>query len=152
MNLQGLRTGEKVLGLSGILLLISLFMPWWSGIPGHGELVVGGLRLADTIGLGSTWNAFEGSAAGDVLWVATAIGAVVVLAIAATRTNINSPIALSGAVTMLGAISLILVLLQFIEPPAEMNRDYGLFIGMFAIIGIVVGGWQIMSDEGSDVQ
>ena len=151
-NVRKLFPGEKVMCASGIVFLLSLFVPWWQGIPGNGNLLVRDEIPVSATGLEETWNAFEGSTFGEVFWVATALGCVAVLAIALTRTDINSPIALCAVVALLSVVSLIFLVLQIIDPPELMNRDWGLFVGLLSLVGVVVGAGMILTDEGTGRQ
>lgn len=151
MNVGNLRTGEKILGISGIVLIVSMFLTWWSidfG-PAVGQLAEGlGLDAGD-FAVDTTFNAFQVSNFNDIIWFITGAFAIAVALIAASRSDIDSPVALSAVVTVLGALSLLLIVIRLIDPPGELSRDYGLFIGVLAIAGITYGGWLTMQHEGT---
>ncbi len=83
----------------------------------------------------------------------------------ATQATVDLPVALSAIVTLLGVISVILILFRIISPPefdipgtvdigfgeadegAETTRKFGAFLGLLAAIGVAAGGWLAMQDD-----
>ncbi len=148
MDISNLRQGEKILGIAGIVLIISMFLAWWSIDLGE----FGG--LAGQFGIetpNSSFNAFQASNFNDIIWFITGAVAIAVAVIAGTRTAVNSPVALSAVAAVLGVVSLLLIVIRLIDPPGGLDRSYGVFIGLIAIIGIVYGAWLTMQDEGTSI-
>ena len=80
MDLRRLRVGEWIFGVSAVLLLISLFLPWW-GL--EGEWI--GLGPAGPIegpdhgpGVVTTWTAWQVFSVADVLFALLGVLALVV--------------------------------------------------------------------------
>ena len=155
MDLSTLSTGEKVSGISGIALFLIMILFSWFGI--------------EVAGFGSTEgaNAFESFGFIDIVLLITAIAAIALPLMSATQATVDIPVALSAIVALLGAISVVLVLFRIISPPdfdipgsvdvgfgevdtgAETTRKFGVFLGLLASIGVAVGGWLAMQEEGT---
>jgi hypothetical protein len=142
MDLRRLRAGEWIAGLSGIALLVSLFLPWYGYEATRPEL----LALPDNA---TGWQAF---AVTDVaLAVLAAFGLGLWIVTAAQRT-VAVPVALAGMTALAGMIALVLagvrVLLE-VSPggPIDTSREPGAWLGLAAAAGLAVGGWVAMRDE-----
>jgi hypothetical protein len=141
MDVNNLNTGEKIAGISGIALLIIMFLFSWFSFEGVG----GGL---------SAWEAFAWI---DFVLFLAAAAAIALAVLAATRTDVDLPIAGSAIVTGIGALGVLLVIFRIISPPdfgafgfeAETDRSIGVFLGLLAIAGVTVGGWLAMQEEGA---
>jgi hypothetical protein len=130
MDLRRLRAGEWVAALSGIVLLVSLFLPWY-GAGAEGEA--------------SGWEAL---AAIDVVLALVAAFGVGLLVITASQRVPAVPIALSAVVTFVGLIGVVLVLIRLASVPGELDgREAGVWLGLLGTIGTVAGGWVAMRDE-----
>ena len=129
MDLRRLRAGEVVASLSGAVLLVSLFLPWYSS---DGEEA-------------SAWQALS---AIDVVLALVALLAASLLPVTATQRVPAVPLALSAFVTLAGLIGLLLVLVRLGSlPGAADGREWGLWLGLLAAAGIVAGGGFAMRDE-----
>lgn len=139
MDLRRLGAGEWVAGLSGVALLVSLFLPWYDGALN----CVGG--VACTREQLSAWDAL---AVTDVLLALIAACAVLVWIVTATQRVPALPLALDGLLTLVGLIGVLLVLFRVLSVPGEASgRDWALWLGFAGTIGIVVGAWLAMRDE-----
>src|SRR5687768_11410108 len=129
MDLRRLRAGEWIAALSGAVLLVSLFLPWY------------GAGAEDASG----WEALA------VLDVALALVAgfgVGLLVITASQRVPAVPIALSAMVTLVGLVGLVLVLIRLADLPGGFDgRELGVWLGLLGAIGIVAGGAVAMRDE-----
>jgi hypothetical protein len=129
MDLRRLRAGEWIAALSGAVLLVSLFLPWYGG----------GAEDA------SGWEAL---AAVDVALALVAAFGVSLLVITASQRVPAVPIALSAIVTLVGLIGLVLVLIRLANVPDGFEgRELGVWLGLLAAIGIVAGAALSMRDE-----
>ena len=123
--------GEWVAAGSGLLLLVALFLPWYS---------VGGV---DATG----WESFSGA---DLLMALAAVLAI--FGAAATASRRSS--ALSVAVMALGVLpSLVAALIatwRLIDPapPVDVTRDIGAWLGFAAGLGVFAGTLLGIRDEG----
>jgi hypothetical protein len=129
MDLRRLRAGEWIAALSGALLLVSLFLPWY------------GAGAEDASG----WEAL---AVVDVAVSLVAAFGVGLLVITASQRVPAVPIALSAIVTLVGLVGLVLVLIRLANLPGGFDgRELGVWLGLLGAIGIVAGGAVAMRDE-----
>jgi hypothetical protein len=130
MDPRRLRPGEWIAALSGVALLVSLFLPWYGG----------GAK-----GDASGWEAL---AAVDIALALVAAFGVSLLAITAAQSVPAVPIALSAMVTLVGLIGVVLVLIRAANMPAGFDgREPGVWLGLLAAIGIVAGAGLAMRNE-----
>src|SRR3712207_2322649 len=102
MDLRRLRAGEWVVGASGVVLLVSLFLPWY----GIDEPVVFG--PTETFKQSASgWEAF---AILDVLLALGAVAAIAVVIVTAAQSTPALPLALQSLLTLLAIVLLLLVL------------------------------------------
>ncbi len=115
------RIGRLLAGLGGLLLLVSLFLPW-----------------ADDPG-GATRNGWELSATADVLFVAAVLG--LAAAITGGRFGFFRPdVSLNGAADIVGLVAAIVVgwLILFDFPPSA-GRDVGVYLALVGGVAIACG-------------
>jgi len=130
MDLRRLRAGEWIAALSGVALLVSLFLPWYGG---------------GAEGDASGWEAL---AAVDVALALVAAFGVSLIVITASQRVPAVPIALSAIVTLVGLIGVVLVLIRVANLPGGFDsREAGVWLGLVAAIGIVAGAGLAMRDE-----
>jgi hypothetical protein len=130
MDLRRLRAGEWIAALSGVALLVSLFLPWYG---------------AGAEGDASGWEAL---AAVDIALALVAAFGVSLLVVTAAQRVPAVPIALSAIVTLVGLIGVVLVLVRLGSVPGGFDgRELGVWLGLLASIGIVAGGVIAMRDE-----
>jgi hypothetical protein len=150
--MENLRTGEKIAGAAGVLLLVIMFVFNWFNVSGE----VGGLE-------GSTGvNAWEAFSVIDIVLFITAVAAIALAVVSATQTQVNLPVAMSALVAGLGVLATILVLIRIIDPPnlnvpdvdlledlgVSIGRSIGVWLGLIASAAIAYGGWQAMQEDG----
>jgi FtsH-binding integral membrane protein len=129
MDLRRLRAGEWIAALSGVALLVSLFVPWYGGEPEDA----------------SGWQAL---AAVDIALALVAAFGVSLLVVTASQRVPAVPIALSAVVALVGLIGLLLVLIRIANVPDGFDgRELGVWLGLVAAIGIVVGAALAVRDE-----
>ena len=68
-----------------------------------------------------------------------------------TGASVSAPVALSTIACALGLIAFVVVLFRLLFPPGsgEVDREIGVYLGLLATAGIVVGGWLGMQEEGA---
>ena len=122
-----LRRGEILAGASALALLVFLFALNW--------LTVGGRNRHG-------WEALP-----ILRWllVVTALTAVLLTITQATRSGPGLPVALSTIVTVLGAVSTLLLIIRLLTTSAGLCA--GAFLGLLAVIGIMVGGFDSFRRE-----
>lgn len=148
MDLDKLNQGEKIAGIAGIVLLISLWLAWYSGAKVNGIEVPGA-------GSVSGWEALSFI---DIVVFVTAVAAIASAVLAASETDVGLPVAMSAVVTALGALSVLLILFRIIDVPSgdvpsgidvSIGRGFGIFVALIAAAGVTYGGYTGMQEEGT---
>ncbi|MEO8092472.1 MAG: hypothetical protein ABI726_07185 [bacterium] len=152
MDVSKLSTGEKIAGISGVALLLIMFIFNWFSY-GEGPLA-GGLNAWDSMDL-----------IRFILFLA-AISGIALAATAASQSNVDLPVALSAITAGLGILAVVLVIFRIISPPdfglgdvaeafgganVDVGRSIGVFLGLIAAGGVAYGGWAAMQEEGSSM-
>ena len=144
------------MGVSGLLLLVALFLPWYE--LGQG-IVVGPADVLDA--RASAWDAFTIL---DVLLALGALAAIAVVIVTALEATPAVPIALESLVTLFAILLLLLVVFRLADPPdvtflestsapgarsnvEDIDRVAGAWLGLVSVLGICAGGLIAMRDE-----
>jgi hypothetical protein len=129
MDLRRLRAPEWITALSGAALLVSLFLPWYTS----------GAEDA---------TAWQTLAVTDVLLALVAAFGVALLPITASQPTSAVPIAFSTLVSLAGMVGVVLVLFRAASlPDAADGREWALWLGLVAALGIAAGAWLAMREE-----
>jgi Tryptophan-associated transmembrane protein (Trp_oprn_chp) len=156
MDLRRLRAGEWLMGASGLLLFVALFLPWYE--LGEG-LVTGPPDVLDAHA--SAWDAFTIL---DVLLALGALAAIAVVVVTALEATPAVPIALQSLVTLFAILLLLLVVFRLADPPdvtflestsapgarsvvEDLDRVAGAWLALVGVLGVCVGGLLAMRDE-----
>jgi hypothetical protein len=131
--------GELIAGGCGLLLLISMLLPWYGR-----ETNIAGAVVTES------WTAWQSLSAVAVLLFAIGLAAV---ALPAGRTLRSVPTGFRDdrALVLLGLLGVVLVLFRLIVPPiagidlqsgdsVDTSREPALFLALLATLGIVGGG------------
>lgn len=146
MDVDKLSTGEKIVGISAVLLFIFMFFDWFSAEASNG-LISG----SDS---GTAWEVFSVI---DLILLVTVLVAVAVAVIRLTDAAFEPPISLNAVVAVLGGISTLLILYRIVSPPdvneipgfsIDVSPALGIFLGLIAAAGIAYGGYRAMQEEG----
>jgi len=151
MDVDKLNTGEKIAGVSAVLLFIFMFFTWFgvevSGSAGFsGEVPGAG---------GSAWDALEFI---PIILVITIVVALINVFLRLSDSEYEPPVSMNVAVTVLGGLSVLLVLFRIVDPPSfgsfggvsvDGTLELGIFLGLIATAGIAYGGYRAMQEEGS---
>jgi hypothetical protein len=141
MDTSRLTTGDIVAGVGGIVLLISLFLPWY-GV----SVDVAGFSASES---GSGWEALGFI---DILLFLISVAAI---AVVAARAAGMLPAEIPGAVALLalGALAVLLVIYRIIDIPVEdvpdevdLSRKVGVFIALIGAAAVAYGGWRTNSE------
>jgi hypothetical protein len=150
MDLDRLTQGEKIAGVSAILLFIFMFFDWYS-------VTISGISTAVSIE-GQGGNAWDSLDFIPIVLLVTIIATIANAAIEASESEIETPIHGGTVVTVLGAISFLLILFRIIDTPtfasyggvsAEGSVEFGIFLSLIAAAGIGYGGYRAMQEEGA---
>jgi len=129
MDVDRLSTGEKIAGVSAILLFIFMFFDWFSA-----------------------WDALDVIPIILLIAIVAAIGVAVVRL---TESAFEPQISMNAVVAILGIISVLLILYRIINPPdadfsgISVDPAVGIFLGLIAAAGIAYGGYRAMQEEGA---
>lgn len=140
--MRRVRAGEIVAGVAGLLLLVSLFLDWYSVPP---ELLFGALdRQLRNV---DAWAAFS------VVDVLLALVALLGIALALSQVVGRGPalpVALGVITTTLGLAATLLALYRIVNQPGPnelIGVEPGAWIGLAACLGVFLGAWLALSDE-----
>jgi multidrug transporter EmrE-like cation transporter len=149
MEFSRVRAGELIAGISGVALFIIMFLPWF-GVPEAAEELIeqlGGVGAVE--GADTTANAWESFDFIDIVLLLAVIAGVGLAVLAAAQSSVQLPVAASAITAALGILGTLLVIYRILDPPSEASRKIGLFLGLIAVVGITIGGWLAMQEEGT---
>lgn len=138
MDVDRLTQGEKIAGVAAILLFISMFFAWFGFETPGNEL---------GISISASFNAWESFDFIDLVLLVTVLVAVGTVLAKASDSVIDFP--LNAVVAALGGLSALLVLYRIIDPPAELDREWAVFLGLILSALVAYGGYRAMQEEGS---
>ena len=138
MDTSRLTTGDMIAGVGGIVLLISLFLPWY-GV----SVDVAGFSASES---GSGWEALGFI---DILLFLISVAAIAIVAARAAGAfpdDLPAPVILLG----LGALAVLLVLYRIVDIPVDgdvpeqvdLSRKIGIFIALIGSAAVAYGGWR----------
>lgn len=137
------RSPLTILGASGVLLFITLLLPWY-GIDLGGELGAAA-KLADVDTTASAWQAFDVT---DILLFLTSAAAIASFVLVGQRHE-QAPNAIKAAAG-LGALCTLLVLYRIVNQPGPndlVSVKFGAFLGLIAVAGVAYGAYRAMDAE-----
>jgi hypothetical protein len=149
MDVDKLSSGEKVAGVSAILLFIFMFFDWFSV-----EVSGGGVFPGGAVGGANAWDALDFIPIVLVIAILAALG---VAALRLTDSAYEPPISANAVVTVLGGLSVLLILFRIVDTPdfgvsglpIDVSPSLGIFLGLLAAAGIAYGGYRAMQEEGT---
>ena len=136
--------GEQIAGIAGLALILTMFLFAWYSV--------------DLPGV-SGFDAFD--AFDDWFNIILVFAAFSGMALALVGGGVaRSPIALSVVTTVLAGLGTIILLIYIISPPGvpgigeavveiDLNRDFGVFLGLVELIALTFGGYKAMQEEGA---
>ena len=144
MDVDRLSTGEKIAGVSAILLFIFMFFDWFTVSADNGFVSV-------SVG-GSAWDALDVI---PIILMVAIIAAVGVAVVRLTDAVFEPAISVNAVVSVLGVVSVLLILYRIINPPdsdfsgISVDPAFGIFVSLLAAAGIAYGGYRAMQEEGT---
>jgi hypothetical protein len=138
---ERLSRGEQLAGIAGLVLILGMFLFAWYGVDG-----VTGFDAFDSF---DDWV--------NIILVFTSFAA---MSLALFGSGVARwPIPLSVIVTVLGAISALIILIYIISPPGigagievDLGRKFGVWLGLASAVAIALGGYMAMQEEGTSFQ
>ena len=125
MGLRRLRLGEWVAAAGGVLMIVSLFLPWYAGASGYEALTVI-----------------------DVLLTAIALLALALPVLQATRDSPALPVGAGVLTVAWGIVAIVLVVFRLIDAPFDgAGVRAGAWLGLLAAAAIEAGGWRSLDSE-----
>jgi hypothetical protein len=125
MDLRRVRAWEWLTGLGGVVLLVSLFLPWYS------------LAGVDATG----WESFS---VVDLILAFAALCAIALPVVAATQRAAAVPQAWSSGIIWALMLAAVLAVIRLLNPPADdVSREAGVWIATIASLALV--GFDIKS-------
>ncbi len=148
MDLDKLSSGEKVAGVSSIVLFIFMFFDWFSA-----EVTAGARSASEGV---TAWDALDWI---PIVLVVTIVAALAVAALRLTDSRYEPPVSGNAIVSILGGLSFLLILYRIIDPPGasgsvpgfsfDVSPEFWIFVSLIAAAGIAYGGYKAMQDEGA---
>jgi hypothetical protein len=131
MNLRWLKPGDWLAGVGGAVLLVSLFVDWYT---------VGGRNL-------TAWRAFSII---DVLLALVALLGLSLALTTAVRRTPALPVALGVIGSPAGALASLIVLIRIVDPPGPndlVGLCAGVWVGLAGALAVAAGAWWSLRDE-----
>jgi hypothetical protein len=130
VGIERLRAGEWLAAAGGVVLLVSLFLPWY----GLGGLYVSGFEAFTVI---------------DVLLALLAVLAIALAVLQATQDGPAMPVGAAVLTATLGKVGVLLVLFRIVDEPGAdfVELRAGAYIALAATVAITAGGWRSLMNE-----
>jgi hypothetical protein len=128
-----LSAGERVAAGSGLLLLVSLFLPWYTSSGHHVD----------------AWQAMS---VDDVIFAFAGLAALLAAAATAARPSGPVPIVYTVLAAFPGSVAAVLAVWRLVDPapPVDVGLGIGAWLGLAGALGIAVGTWTGMHDDGPE--
>jgi hypothetical protein len=133
-----LSIGDQIAAVSGVVLLISLFLPWY-GV----DVNIAGIAAGSASA--SAWEALDFIDILLFLVALVAIGVPVAKATGSLPADVPGPL----LVLVAGGLAVLLVLFRIVDLPTpdlgggiDFSRKWGIFLGLIAAVGVAYGGWR----------
>jgi hypothetical protein len=143
VELSRLRTADLVAGVGGVMLLVTLFLTWYSA---GGSASFGGREIQVSLNL-TAWEAFSIT---DVILALTALSGIGLALLTASRRSPALPVAAGVITTTLGALATLLVFYRILNQPGPnefLEVKFGAFLGFLSVLAVAVGGFRAIRDE-----
>jgi hypothetical protein len=148
MDLGRLRRGEIVAAASALALFILMFFSWYG-------LDLGGTGLEEAVrrsGIDTTATAWQSFSVLDVFLLVVIVVAIGLAALQASQRSAALPVAASVITTVLGTVAALIVFIRLLDQPGPnefTTVEWGAYLGFLATVGIAVGGYLSMREEGT---
>jgi hypothetical protein len=137
-----LRFGDLIAAGGGLLLIISLFLEWYSASAPENSLI--------DISFGvSGWQVLGFI---DILLFLIGVAAIALAVLRAMGMIDRVPVPAGLLLLGLGALATLLVLFRILDIPGPttdgVGRSFGVFVALIAALATLVGGWLSWNEEG----
>jgi hypothetical protein len=154
IRLDRLRSGEAIALVAAILLFVLMFLDWFGTKATTSGEPLGGVISAAAGG--NAWQTLDVIPLFLMLAIVVAVGAAL---LRVTGSDWKPAIPPAAAVTVLGGVAALLILIRIISPPSpsgafselgmESTLKLPIFLALVAAIGIAYGGWRAMGQDGT---
>jgi hypothetical protein len=144
--------GERIAGVSAILLLVFMFFRWY-GLDVSKQPNLSNLNLFEDGG--DAWQTLELTPIFLALVIAVTVGAAL---LRLSGSDWEPPVPPGAVVCVLGGLAALLILIRIVIPPGlvgevdgfvfETTLKVGIFLALGAACGIAYGGYRAMREEG----
>jgi hypothetical protein len=133
---------EWLTGLAGVVLLVSLFLPWYGAE-----------------GFEGTANAWQALSVLDFVLAAVALLAIAHPIVAAVQRTAAVPQTLASFVVWFAIVAVVVALIRVVSLPdvagvdasgnaiADTTREIGVWIGLLGAVGVFLASWNSMRDK-----
>ncbi len=129
MDTTRLSQGQIIAAAGGLVLIISLFLDWTSGV----TITIGTASISTS---GNAWDVFSGM---DILMALVGLAAIAIAVLAMTNRSVEAPVKLDWVLALLGIGTIGWALGWDLENP---NAGLGAWIALLAAIAIAYGGFE----------
>jgi hypothetical protein len=154
IRLDRLRSGEVIALVGAVLLFVLMFLTWYGTKATTGGEPLGGV-ITGAAG-GNAWETLDVIPLFLMLAIVVAVGAAL---LRLSGSDWKPAIPPAAAVTVLGLLASLLILIRIISPPGpsgafselgmESTLKLPVFLALAAALGIAYGGWRAMGQEGT---
>lgn len=151
MDLNRLGNGERIAGVSAIVLFVFMFVDWYD------VSVSGGGFSTGSLGSGSAWDALSNL---PIFLVVVIVAVLALVVFRLSDSTYELPFPASVFVAGLGLASVLLILYRIVDTPGggsfggvsvDVSPTFGIFVSLLAAAGITYGGWRAMEEEGVSI-
>jgi lysylphosphatidylglycerol synthetase-like protein (DUF2156 family) len=130
VDLRRLRAGEWLAAAGGVLLLVSLALPWYEADDGEHS----GYAVLTVI---------------DILLVLVALVGLALFVLQATQTSPSLPVGFGVLTVTVGVIGTLLTLFRLIDAPGLAGVDVreGAWLALISVVALTAGGWLSLANE-----
>ncbi|MDX6655322.1 MAG: hypothetical protein QOH62_115 [Solirubrobacteraceae bacterium] len=140
MDVNRLRTGEKIAGAAAVLLFLDLFLSWYSVDLG-GALGAAASRAGVDTSV-SGWQAFSWV---DLLLMLTVLAALAMVFVRGTGRSVDLPASLPLIAAGLGGFATVVVVYRILNQPGPndlISVEYGAYLGLVLVAALTYGAVQ----------
>jgi hypothetical protein len=135
-----LRGGELLAGAGGLLLAVTMFLPWFGKVnpfctpfPGYA--------------CGRNFDAWKAFGFTDLVLFAAAAAGVGMAALASASSKTDALITSASLTVPVAFLATLLVLYRVLEPVGKLDTRYGLYLGLGASAAVTYGSWRAVRNE-----
>jgi hypothetical protein len=146
MDTGRLSQGQMIAAISGVVLVVAMFLPW---IGAGGPAIPAGVPVPEGVDTSTEQNLWEGATL-DIYLLITAAVAILPALLALSGSADEFSFA-SAAGFMLGVVGAALVIAFLtVDFPDGAERKFGAFIGLAAAIGVALGAYLALQEEAAE--